>query len=94
MSVIVYVCLFCRAITNSSMRMFIIGHYHKGKTSILRALQGKRPKPIERISGFHARTGTVNPETVPGMCVCVCGFMQTCMCVRVSLEHGMHTMRL
>lgn len=51
------------------MRLFLIGHYHKGKTSVLRALQGKRPKTAERTSGFHVRTGTVDPETVPGGCV-------------------------
>ncbi len=29
----------CRCVTNNSMRLFVIGHHGKGKTTLLRALK-------------------------------------------------------
>lgn len=36
------VCFICSYCLNTSLRLFIIGHYHKGKTTLLAGLRGKK----------------------------------------------------
>ena len=51
------------AVPNTSIRLFIIGHYHKGKTTILRVLRGekvaskRKNSEKEHVAGFYKTVG-------------------------------------
>ena len=81
--VFTFIYLFFSAVPNLTMRLILIGHYHKGKSTILRMLQGRKKKDI--MSGFYARLGSITLEESPpiehGVCLYICTCIHLCLCV-------------
>ena len=81
--VFTFIYLFFSAVPNLTMRLILIGHYHKGKSTILRMLQGRKKKDIK--SGFYARLGSITLEESPpiehGVCLYICTCIHLCLCV-------------
>ena len=85
--VFTFIYLFFSAVPNLTMRLILIGHYHKGKSTILRMLQGRKKKDI--MSGFYARLGSITLEESPpiehGVCLYICTCIHLCLCVCIHV---------
>ncbi len=66
------------------MRLFVIGHYGKGKSTILESLKGnvRRSGFMNNFDRRRRRIGS-NPDTLSaaGVCVCTCERVGYCVCV-------------